>query len=92
MYKVYILLCQNLSFYTGYTFCLKQRIKQHNIGEVKATRKIRPLKLVHHESFSTKQEAMVRERQIKGWSRAKKEALINGDVEKIKLLSKSKST
>ncbi|MCU0679435.1 MAG: GIY-YIG nuclease family protein [Planctomycetes bacterium] len=76
MYKLYILLCCDLSFYAGHTLNLKQRLKQHNNGEVKATKNKRPLKLIFYENFKTKREAMNREQQIKGWSRIKKINLI----------------
>lgn len=76
MYKIYILLCFNNSFYTGHTSNLKLRSAQHNQGLVKATKNLRPLKLVYYESFATKAEAMKREKQLKSWSRQKKINLI----------------
>jgi putative endonuclease len=76
MYKVYILLCNNLSFYTGHSSRLIQRLKQHNRGEVRVTKNRRPLKLVYYESCKTKEQAMTREKQIKTWSKQKKINLI----------------
>ena len=85
MYRIYILLCFDKSFYTGHTSSLKQRFKQHQNGEVKSTRNKRPLKLVYYEIYNTKEEAMMREAQIKPWSRQKKINLIKyGHPTKIK--------
>lgn len=49
-----------------------------------------PVKLVYHEEFENHEDAVKREKQVKGWSRAKKEALINDDFEKLRALSKCK--
>ncbi|MCK4554455.1 GIY-YIG nuclease family protein [Candidatus Parcubacteria bacterium] len=76
MYKVYILLCNDNSFYTGHTNNLKLRYKQHCWGEVNSTKNKRPLKLVYYEIYNTKEEAMMREKQLKGWTRQKKINLI----------------
>jgi putative endonuclease len=77
MYKVYILLCRDLSFYVGYTKNLKERLAKHNNkqGSVYLHSKI-PVKLVYYENYIDKNEAIVRERQLKGWSRIKKINLI----------------
>ena len=76
MFKVYILLCHDLSFYTGHTSNLKQRLKQHHNGDVKTTKNKKPLKLVYYEIYDAKKEAMARETQIKNWSKQKKINLI----------------
>jgi len=76
MYKVYILLCLDNSFYTGHTGNLKLRYRQHNTGNVKTTANKRPVKLVFYENHKTKEEAMKREKQLKGWTRQKKINLI----------------
>jgi putative endonuclease len=55
------------------------------------TYKRRPVTLVWNEYFSTRDDAKIVEKQIKGWSRAKKEALINGDWELISQLARSKA-
>lgn len=61
-------------------------------GSGAAHTKIRlPVKLVFTEEFPEAKHAFLREKQIKGWSRAKKEALIKGNFEQLKHLSKSKS-
>ena len=76
MYYIYILLCSNKSYYVGYTTALKNRYKQHCWGLVKYTKNRRPLKLIFSEEFNNKEDALKREKQLKGWSRKKKEKLI----------------
>jgi len=83
MYKVYILLCYNQSFYIGFTNNLKRRLKQHQRAEVNYTSHLLPIKLVYYEKYNTKIDALKREKQIKGWSRQKKINLIkNGHPNK----------
>ena len=85
---VYILKCCDGSYYTGKTQNLELRIAQHQNGTYKGyTSKRRPVKLVYAQGFPTYIEAIRAERQIKGWSRAKKEALIRGDFELLHDLS-----
>jgi type I restriction enzyme R subunit len=89
---MYILQCGDGSFYTGSTKELTLRIEQHKNGEgANFTSKNLPVKLVYYETFDRIDEAFNREKQIQGWSRAKKIALIQGDIEKLKQLSKNKS-
>jgi putative endonuclease len=76
MHYIYILLCNNNKFYTGYTNNLKRRLQQHQKSEVKYTSNLLPIKLVHYEKYKTKEEATKREKQIKGWVRKKKINLI----------------
>ena len=76
MYQIYILLCSDNLFYTGFTNDLKRRINQHKNGEVQYTKNKRPIKLVYKEKCKTKETAMQREKQIKGWSKQKKINLI----------------
>ena len=86
---VYILKCADNSYYVGQTDNIEKRLAEHNsmnCGSYTSTRL--PVTLVYLERFSTRNEAFLAERRIKGWSREKKEALINGDWEKIKKLSK----
>ncbi|MCK5211643.1 GIY-YIG nuclease family protein [Candidatus Parcubacteria bacterium] len=86
MYKVYILLCTDLSFYIGHTDTLSKRIKDHNNknGSFYLNSKI-PVKLVHYETYQTRAGAMRREKQLKGWTRQKKINLIKyGHPTKIK--------
>jgi putative endonuclease len=86
---LYILKCSDDSYYTGITNNLERRLYEHNMGihEDCYTFKRRPVKLEFCQEFSDPNEAIVREKQIKGWSRAKKEALINNDFEKLVQLS-----
>ena len=89
-YFVYIVKCSDESYYTGVTSNLEQRINEHNYGIFKGyTSKRLPVTLVFSNRFSDVREAIRAEKQIKGWSRAKKEALIEGDFEKLVKLSKS---
>ena len=84
-YFVYMLLCSDDSFYIGSTTDLSKRINGHESGAIPSsyTHSRRPVELVWAEEFSTHEEAFAFERQIKGWSRAKKKALIDNDWEKI---------
>ena len=86
MWHVYILECENQSFYTGVTDNLKRRLKEHKSGVAHYTSYNRPNKILYTESFSIKQEAVAREKQIKGWTRAKKLALAQGDFALLKKL------
>lgn len=80
-YYVYIAKCADKTLYTGYTNDLKNREKTHNIGKgAKYTRSRLPIKIVYSETFKSKKKAMSREREIKAWRRAKKEALINKKI------------
>ncbi len=93
MYKViylYILKCSDNSFYTGVTNNLDKRIIEHNSGlnpEAYTFNK-RPVELVYHTYFTNFNSAFEWETRIKKWSRAKKQALIDGDSELLQLLSK----
>ena len=84
-YFVYMLLCSDGSFYIGFTSDLSKRMNEHEMGLEPSsyTYSRRPLKLVWAQEFSSHEEAFAFERQIKGWSRAKKKALINDDWEEI---------
>lgn len=84
-YAVYILKCSDGSYYTGSTRDLDGRVREHQAGEHPDayTYSRRPLKLVWYEVTETYEEAFQWEHRIKGWSRAKKEALIRGDAEGI---------
>ncbi len=74
---MYILQCADGSYYTGSTKNLERRLKQHQNGEgANHTKKHLPVKLVYFEEFQSIAEAFYREKQIQGWSRKKKEALI----------------
>ena len=86
---MYILKCKDNSYYVGSTDNLTLRIEEHNCGKGCSYTKDRlPLQLVYYEECFNIKEAFFREQQIKGWSRKKKEALINGDMNSLRLLSK----
>ena len=77
---MYILLCSNGSYYTGSTNNLELRLKQHQNGEgANHTKKYLPVTLVYYEEYQRVEDAFYREKQVQGWNRKKKEALINGD-------------
>ena len=87
----YILLCNNGEYYVGSTANLHERLHEHESGRgCDFTAAHLPVKLVYTEEYPTIEEAYKRERQLHGWSKAKKEALIYGDIERLKQLGKSK--
>ena len=89
MFSVYIIRTPSNTLYIGQTNNLKKRIQEHKNKTSKSAKYIRyfsDFKLVYSEVFSTRQEAMKREWQLKQWSRAKKEALIKGDKILLKKL------
>ena len=89
-FYVYILRCSDGSYYTGHTGNLEARLAAHQRGEIPGyTFPRRPVELVFAEDFPSRQEAFQRERQVKGWSKAKKQALIEKDWEKLMKLSRS---
>ncbi|TKD52867.1 GIY-YIG nuclease family protein [Sphingomonas baiyangensis] len=89
----YLLRCNDGSFYAGHTDALEWRIAQHHAGEGSAhTKHRRPVELVWSNAFPTRLEALEAERRIKGWSRAKKEALVRGDWTGMQLLSRNWQT
>ena len=89
MFFVYILVCSDGSYYVGHTHDIARRLENHAAGIAAVfTRERRPVRLVYCESQPTREEAVQRERQIKGWSRAKKEALIRGDLARLHSLSR----
>ncbi|WP_416865313.1 MAG: GIY-YIG nuclease family protein [Imperialibacter sp.] len=92
-YTVYILKCADGSYYTGVTNDIDRRLYEHKIGyDTKSyTFKRRPVELVFKEHFGEINKAIAFEKQIKGWSRAKKEALMKQDWGALKELSKNRS-
>lgn len=91
---VYILRCRDGSYYVGLTRTdLDFRIAQHNAGTFRGyTHSRRPVALLWSQEFANPQDAIAAERQVKGWGRAKKEALIAGDFALLKELSRRPST
>jgi predicted GIY-YIG superfamily endonuclease len=89
----YMLHCRGGYFYTGHTDDLETRIAQHESGMLPGFASDHaPIQLVWSQEFATRHEALTAERKIKGWSRAKKMALIQGDWLKISELAKSKDS
>jgi predicted GIY-YIG superfamily endonuclease len=87
----YILLCSDDSYYVGHTDDLERRVALHQEGTVCGyTSSRRPLRLAYSEEFESRDDAFRRERQLKGWSRAKKEALVRGDWTGLSRLSVTK--
>lgn len=85
---MYILECSDDSYYTGSTIDLDLRLKQHEAGEgANHTKKHLPIKLVYFEKFDRIDLAFYREKQVQGWGRKKKEALIAGFQDKLPELS-----
>ena len=79
---VYLLRCSDGSLYTGWTNDLEKRVKAHQGGQgAKYTRAHRPVELVYHEGYATKQEAMRREWEIKHMTKAEKESLIRRETD-----------
>jgi putative endonuclease len=87
VHYVYILRCADGVLYIGETHDLEWRVEKHNEGSACVfTRQRRPVALVHSETFRDRTAAKARERQLKRWRRAKKEALIAGDLALLKRL------
>lgn len=89
---MYILLCSNGAYYTGSTKYLERRLQQHQNGQgANFTRKHLPVELVYYEEFHRIDFAFHREKQVQGWSRKKKEALINNAPENLHKLASCKN-
>ena len=90
---LYMLKCADGSYYIGHTDDLESRLAQHDAGAGDAyTAKRRPVQLVFRADFDSREEAIARERQIKGWSRKKKEALCRGDWAEISRLARGRGS
>ena len=90
---VYILRCADNSYYTGHTDDLEKWLEEHYDGGCGGYTSTRlPARLVYSEEFTTREEALACEQQIKGWKRKKKEALIRGDWEEISRLERKHHT
>ncbi|ANP73875.1 GIY-YIG nuclease family protein [Cryobacterium arcticum] len=87
---MYILECADGSFYVGSTWDLDRRVAQHNTADQGAayTRRRRPVRLVYCEQSESIADAYAREKQIQGWSRAKRRALIEGRLGDLPGLSR----
>jgi len=85
---MYILRCRDGSYYVGSTRDLDRRLEQHAAGAVESYTSSRlPVELVFAEEYERIDEAYAREKQVQGWGRAKREALIRGDYEALAPLS-----
>ena len=85
---VYILKCSDDSYYTGVTNNVEKRVNEHQSGIIKGNTSSRlPVKLVFSERFSDIYQAISFEKQVKGWNRKKKEALINRNFDLLVKLS-----
>ena len=81
---VYLLRCADGSYYTGHTENLEKRIAEHQSGCLECYTSTRlPVELVFQEVFVGRDESLAAERQIKGWSHKKKEAMIRGDWKEV---------
>lgn len=88
MQFAYMLRCSDGSYYVGSTVNMEMRLAQHQSGEGAAyTRRRRPVELVWIEEFSRVDQAFAREKQVQGWSRAKREALLSGRYGDLPCLS-----
>jgi len=88
---VYIIACRDGTLYTGHTHDLPQRLSRHTAGT--GSRHIAQrgfLRLIYSEQLPSEEGAIQREMQIKRWSHAKKLALANADMKRLKALSKSR--
>jgi putative endonuclease len=91
MAYLYILECRDRSLYVGSTRDLDVRLAQHQSGQgSKYTARRRPVKLVFCEHFDRVEDAYEREKQVQGWSRAKRIALIEGRLSDLPGLSRPK--
>ncbi|MBN8751241.1 MAG: GIY-YIG nuclease family protein [Variovorax sp.] len=88
---VYLLRCSDGSYYAGQTDDLGVRLQQHGDGLVGYTATRKPIELLWQGEFETREGAIAFEQRIKGWSRAKKEALARGDWPAIQHLARSRT-
>lgn len=92
MFHCYILKCADGSYYTGHTDNMEKRFAEHQSGLFLGyTYKRRPVELIWNDAFQTRDDAKFAEKQIKGWSRNKKEALARGDWSIISELAKCRT-
>ena len=92
MFWVYMLHCADGSYYTGHTEDLERRLGEHHSGACDGyTHARRPLRLVYSQACEGRDEALAAERRIKGWSRAKKQALIAGDWKAMGRLARGRN-
>ena len=80
MWHVYLLLCDQKTFYTGITDDPRGRLMKHRAGKSLSTKKFSDIKFVYCENYPSKRKAALREKQIKGWSHARKQMLVDGKL------------
>jgi putative endonuclease len=80
MWYAYLLLCDQKTFYVGITDNPQERLSEHRRRKSIFTKKFSDIKLVYCECWPNKHKAVIREKQLKGWSRAKKQMLIDGKL------------
>ncbi|MGH7885161.1 MAG: GIY-YIG nuclease family protein [Thermodesulfobacteriota bacterium] len=76
---LYLLLCDQKTYYVGITRNLNKRLESHINKNSKFTKKFDDIKLIYFEEYKEENEAKKREKQLKGWSAAKKKALIDNN-------------
>jgi predicted GIY-YIG superfamily endonuclease len=87
----YMLRCADGSYYLGHTDDLEKRMAEHHEGGTGGyTESRRPLQLVWSQAFVTREDALAAERQIKKWSRMKKQALADGDFARLSQVAKKR--
>jgi len=86
---MYILRCDDSSYYTGSTWHIDHRLDEHNSGRgANYTARRLPVELVYYEYYERIDEAFYREKQVQGWTRRKKEALMDGRNDLLPELAK----
>ncbi len=93
LYYVYILRCSDSSLYVGITNDVDRRLDEHNDGKLPSayTFKRRPVFVEYIQDFTEPTQAIAFEKKLKGWSKAKKEALIKGDFDMIETLAECRN-
>lgn len=90
-FYVYLLRCSDGSYYVGHTDDIDLRLAQHQTGALGGyTARRLPVVLLRCEMFPTRDEAFAAERRLKGWSRAKKEAWVDGDWDRVSELARNR--
>ena len=94
IFYTYIVHCSDDSYYTGVTNNIITRVNQHNSDEYPTSycHTRQPVKLMFIRVFELIEDAIAFEKQIKGWSIKKKEALINGDAASLKKLAECQNS
>jgi len=92
VWKLYILFCDQKTYYIGITSNIEQRLVSHRDKQNLATKEFSDFMLVYTEDYPNRKEAEKRETQLKKWSFAKKKSLIEGNLELLKQLSKNRES